>query len=79
MEAVIGRASVVVKSQPATEGGTASIWGDPNTAEQLSLWATTIEPVLSGPGTTNTEAMGPRNHVPQEKPPQWEPPHLTSE
>ena len=40
------------------------IWEDPTYHEQLSLWATTIEPVLWSLGAT-TEAHVPRACVPQ--------------
>ena len=35
------------------------IWEDPKHTKQLSPWATAIEPVLKGPGTTITEALKP--------------------
>ena len=42
----------------------------PHSMEQLSLCATTIEPVLESPGIATTEAQHPRAHaLQQEKPP----------
>ena len=45
----------------------------PHAAEQLSLWATIIEPVLESPGSATTEPLRSTARARQhEKPPQWE-------
>ena len=51
----------VVKNPPANaETQILSLIGEDLTfAEHLRLWATTIKPVLYGPGTTPTEACAP--------------------
>ena len=44
----------------------------PQAVDQLSLCATTVEPVLYSPGTTTTEAPRTGARAPREKPLQWE-------
>ena len=49
----------VIKNLPANAGDTGliPIWKIPHAVEQLSLCATTTEPVLQGPGTAGLEPM----------------------
>ena len=44
----------------------------PQAVDQLSLCATTVEPVLYSPGTTTTETLRTGARAPREKPLQWE-------
>ena len=64
----------VVENAPATIGDTGSIPDPrrfPHDTEELSLWATAVEPVLWNPGAEATEPLCPRACAPkQEKPPQ---------
>ena len=59
----------VVKNPPANAGdmGSSPGPGIPHAAEQLSLCATTTEPVLCSPRATTTEARVPRARAPQQE------------
>ena len=60
----------LVEDPPADVG---CPWKTPHYPDQLSLFATTTEPVLQSLRATITEAHVPRDCVlQQEKPPQWE-------
>ena len=43
------------------------IWEDPRAAEQLSPWATTVEPVLQSLGAATAEPTQPRAHAVQQE------------